>query len=412
MKILVLTSYITIPEYKQFSKNITGFGYMVSNLICSISELDDMHLDVITNSAITKRKKYKKVNLLQRKWIDIFTNIRVHYIKKMIKLIKDYDPPKKSWIKLFFYALSAGYIEKIIKKGNYDLVHIHGIGFSIKPYIDCCEKLGCKYLITLHGLNSFSDSVKMEECEKQFEKDFIKYAYETKINMSFISKGILKTIKNYLKVDNMIDSFRVIPNGTDIKRNINKKINIKKSYSLCENKKIILAVGNIDENKNQIEIVKAYNLLPKNIKEKSCVLFLGNYKVDDSIVLEIKKNELEKSLILCGNVSKEDIGAYYSQADYTILASISEGFGLSIIEGFVYGVPNITYFDLDAVDNLYNKKAMLLVKKRSVEELSQILRNAINISWDKEWIKNYSKKFSIEKVAKIYCNFYLEIIRK
>lgn len=206
MKVLFLASYITILDDKAFTKNITGYGHMVRDIADHVSRLG-VEVDIVTSSAITKGGKYKAVTILKRTWADILQHIKPYYMIKMVQLIKTYNPSKTRLIKMLYYSVSAGYVEHILKYGDYDLVHIHGIGFGTKPYIDSCERLGIRYVVTLHGLNSFSDSVKMESGEKLFEKDFLQYAYKNRIPLTVISTGILNVIKNYLNVTGNLSLF-------------------------------------------------------------------------------------------------------------------------------------------------------------------------------------------------------------
>ncbi len=113
---------------------------------------------------------------------------------------------------------------------------------------------------------------------------------------------------------------------------------------------------------------------------------------------------------MCGNIPKEEVRDYYRQADYNIVASISEGFGLSIIEGFVLGLPCVTFSDLDAVKDVYHPAAMILVNERTDEALKDGMVDILNRNWDKAFIKDFAQGFSFEKMAEKYINFYKHII--
>lgn len=215
MKVLFLASYITILGDKIFTKNITGYGNMVRDIADYVSRIG-VEVDVVTSSAITKGRKYSTFTILKRMWADILLHINTYYFKKTIQLINTYNPSCSRIIKMLYYFLSAGYVEHILKRGNYDIVHIHGIGFGTKPYIDYCEMLGAKYVITLHGLNSFSDSIQMKSGEKQLEKNFLQYAYKSSISLTLISTGTFKVVKDYLSVQGDIKHFHVVTNGTDV----------------------------------------------------------------------------------------------------------------------------------------------------------------------------------------------------
>ena len=62
MKILQFPSYITINNLKNFSRNITGYGYMCIDIAISIAS-SGVDTDLITYGNITKGFKYKKVNI-------------------------------------------------------------------------------------------------------------------------------------------------------------------------------------------------------------------------------------------------------------------------------------------------------------------------------------------------------------
>ena len=57
--------------------------------------------------------------------------------------------------KIFFYNISWDMFEKLIKSKNYDLVHIHGLGYYTYPIMKVCGKMKVKYFTTLHGLQIF-----------------------------------------------------------------------------------------------------------------------------------------------------------------------------------------------------------------------------------------------------------------
>jgi glycosyltransferase involved in cell wall biosynthesis len=135
------------------------------------------------------------------------------------------------------------------------------------------------------------------------------------------------------------------------------------------------------------------------------VLFLG---IDNTGTFEknIHQLGLDNDVIYCGNIHRDYIHIYYSQSDFTILASKSEGFGLSIIEGFFYGLPCITFSDLDAIEDLYDLRAMYLVNERTDEALAKGLLSCISSKWDRVFIQKYAFNFSLENSAVKYISCY------
>lgn len=407
MRVLQFPSYISLNGYREFSRNITGFGYMTLDIAVSIAERG-IYTELITNGNITNGVKYKSLFILKRTWTDILFNFKWSNFLKAIKVIISDRVKLKKAPHYFLYYISMGYFEKVLKKGNYDLVHIHGLGPSTLPIISVCEKSNIKYLITLHGLNSFSDSIKINDRHRQLEKDFIKLAYKEKIPVTVISSGIKNIILKYLGIANT-DNFIVVTNGCNVNENKCFGKDLRLKYDIPADAKIAVCVGNIAEHKNQIQVVRSFSLLPNEIKNKLVILFLGNDMTGGAFDDEIKKSGRRENLIACGNIPKEEVSTYYHCADFNIVASISEGFGLSMIEGFVYGIPTLTFADLDAIPDLYHPKTMFLVKDRSDESLANGIESVFSQAWDNKFIKEYAQQFSLEKMAENYIDVYRKI---
>lgn len=405
MKILQYPAYITINEFKAFSRSTTGYGYMTLDIAASIAA-KNIEIDLLTQSNITKGFNYKNINILKRTWKDIFLNFKIIYLFSALKIIITNQISLKRIPNIILYYISMGYFEKILFRKNYDLVHVHGISYSTLPIINVCKKKKIPFLVTLHGLYSFSNSTGASEKQKQMEKNFLVEAYEKKIPVTVISSGIKRTIFDFLNKIHQ-NNFEVITNGCNIETdNLHNNLNIREKYQIPPAKKIMVCVGNIGIRKNQGQIIEAYLTLPQTIKKNLVILFLGADTTNGQFQNDINKTNFADRLIYCGNIPKKDLPYYYSQADYNIVASISEGFGLSIIEGFVYGLPCLTFSDLDAVPDLFHQNAMLLVNDRNDKALAGGIENMITTNWDKKFIQEHAQRFSLEKMAEEYVNFY------
>lgn len=404
MKILQFPAYITINKFKSFSRSTSGYGYMTIDIATSIANLG-VDVDLLTQSNITNGLKYKNVNILTRTWWNILSKIRLSDIWMAYKtIIKDHVSLKKI-PNIVLYNISMGYFCHILRKNKYDLIHIHGLGHYTLPIINICEKNNIKYLVTLHGLNSFSDSIGISKWEKQNEKIFLQKALENNIPLSVISTGIKQTVLNYCKIKDS-DNLKVIINACDV--NINMKgasFDIREIYNIPVTNRIIVCVGNIGLNKNQIQIVRTFSLLPDILKNELTLLLLGRDFTNGLLQNKIDLLGLNSQIKMCGNIPKEEVGNYYRQSDFNIVASISEGFGLSIIEGFVYGLPTVTFADLDAVKDVYHPEAMLLVHERTDEAFKNGIVDMLDKKWDNAFIRNYAQNFSFENMAEKYIDF-------
>ena len=187
-------------------------------------------------------------------------------------------------------------------------------------------------------------------------------------------------------------------------------MDIRKEYNIPADAKVVLYVGNVSLNKNQRALVSAFPLMENSICEKTWVLFLGRYSDDDDIIDQINQSRYKEHLILCGAIDKEMVAEYYEQADATVLLSVAEGFGLSLIEGMHFGLPCIMPKDLDAFEDIYDECAMIPLSDRNETTIATALQMLLTREWDKEKIRLFSKKFEgttmAEKYVELYKNIY------
>lgn len=186
-------------------------------------------------------------------------------------------------------------------------------------------------------------------------------------------------------------------------------MDIREKYNIPAEAKIVLYVGNVSLNKNQRALVSAFPLMEESLCEKSWVLFLGRYADDDDIIKQIEQSKYKDHLILCGAIDKEFISEYYKQADATVLLSVAEGFGLSLIEGMHFGLPFMMPKDLDAFEDIYDECAVVPVNNRNETAVATALQSLLTKKWNKDAIKKCSEKFESEKMAVKYCKLYHKV---
>lgn len=408
MKILFLSRYIYDESIPEFTVNKTGFGMMVKDIANSVSEENEV---LVLTRVITTGKLIGNNYILSHKWSDILKCFSVKlFLKGIIKAFGSRESLKNKF-KVIYFNLDSGYTKKIIKEFKPDIIHIHGIDESSKLHIDVCDELNIPYIVTLHGLIGLNESVTASDYNKLLEKSFLQESERRNIPITVISTGIKKRIVKYYGLKHG-DNICIIENGTKISYELACNLNIREKHNISQERKIIICIGNISELKNQAQIVEAYNKANESFKNKTALLFLGNDRLNGRLQKRVKELALSNNIFFCGFVDRDNIQSYIKQSDLNVVASMDEGFGLSMIECFVHGVPTVTFSDLDAIEDIYNEDAMLLVRERSDEALAKGLEMALQIEWDKEWIKEYSKQFSLEKMTDRYQEVYNKILKE
>lgn len=431
---MIIAPYIYDDNIIEFTKNKTGFGIMVQNIVSSVAKLENV---VLLTRVITKGKNEKNFKILSHTWRQFFSNAKLKDWLIGIKAFFANGVTIKDKARHVFYEVDGGYVRKQIQKEKPDIVHIHGIGTITESYIRICEEMKVRYTVTLHGLIGLNDSVSAPAYEKQIERDFLIKAKKNNIPVSVISSGMKARIEEkYL--GKKANNITVITNGTKKSDENDTKFireegtltqeKFQEYYSDClkqndlypklsdtyaylqyskkNGKKILFFVGNITKNKNQMQAVE----ILKNTKVfENTLLVLWGREVDNGEVRKkIMDYQLHKNVILGGFNDRMDI--FWKFCDVNLFLSLNDGFGLPIVEGYMHGVPCVTFEDLDATQDLYYPEAMLKVKDRSNESVTDTLKIALDKNWKYEEIIEIGNMFSIDIMSEKYVNWYKEVM--
>lgn len=411
MKILIITPYVTIEDRPTFEKNKTGFGYMVMDIAKAVGKMETVH--VLTTNTLGESFEYEGVTFLQRSIIAFLGGLfNCLSLGILFSLRKFYSMGYATFIRTAYYCLMTGYLKNIIKKGDYDIVHIHGCGLATELWMMVCKLCNQKFVVTLHGLNSFSDTVKLEPSGKQYERNFLKRTVDGEFPITVISTGMKKLIERTYGVLNCT-GITVVCNSFSFAHTQTSRSNrsIREKYIIPQDAKILLYVGNISENKNQRQMVDAYCLLPEDMKNNTWVLFCGRYSINGGFEDYVSSKPYNDHLVLCGAVEKTKMSYYYKEADGIVLLSHVEGFGLSLVEGMSFGVPCAMFSDMDAFEDIYDEKAVVAIAERKNETVVDGLVALLSKNWNKKEIIKSSQRFESKTMAQSYIKVYQNILK-
>lgn len=180
--------------------------------------------------------------------------------------------------------------------------------------------------------------------------------------------------------------------------------------------KIVLFVGRLSPQKGIEYFVKAAQIIKKELKEKIKFVVITNTLSIKGIKGKyadlIKKNKIE----LYRSISSNEIVKFYQKADVLILPSLSEAFGLVLLEAMACGTP-VVASRVGGVPNVVKDGVVgFLVLPRNPQAIAQkTLKILTNEELRKKMRKNcleWVKNFSWEKVAQQYLEIYKKIPQK
>jgi len=409
MKILFVAPYVYNPDIN-FTSYSTGFGIYVRRMAEKLATMNH-EVSVLTAHNTTDGTKDQKVTYLKHKIyhsLYLFTNFK--YLLLAYRLSLKLKKSKRKWKNIlysFYYAGLTGYIKKVLIEGNYDIVHIHSSGLRMIPFFYACSEVSVKVLLTLHDLRLGSELDSEDDFDAIFERRFLKLMADQKASISLISTGMLERIKMHLSLHQC--SFQIILNGTEFEKSkLTKPHDFFTNFKFNKTDHIILYIGTIDKNKNQMQLINALKYIDNETRKKIKLLLLGENTLGNEIIDLIEKENLQSNVFVCGFIEPKYMSEFFKIAKYNVLISKREAFGLSIIESMSHGIPSLCFSDMDVIEDIYDERCMIKVFDRNEEALAEGLKSLLQKKWDKDFLLNYSRKFSLEAVMETYLSSYLD----
>jgi glycosyltransferase involved in cell wall biosynthesis len=170
-----------------------------------------------------------------------------------------------------------------------------------------------------------------------------------------------------------------------------------------EKKPYILYVARIEHpGKNHLNLIKAYEKLPKAYKKMYDLYLIGSDWNGAEVVHGYAENSLDADHIhFLGYVANEALPGYYQQATLFVFPSLYEGFGIPLVEAMASGTPVVTSSTSSLPE--VGGDAALYFDPTSIEEMSETMYRVLHdTKQQKEMCKLGHKqvqKFSWEKHA-------------
>jgi FkbM family methyltransferase len=143
-----------------------------------------------------------------------------------------------------------------------------------------------------------------------------------------------------------------------------------------ESESLILSVGTIEPRKNQVSLIQCFDSYCKEFPNTEWRLALvGNLHPDvaDAVNSYLRSNSKISHL---GHVSDEQLDALYRNCSFTVFPSVSEGFGLPILESLWYGKPCICA-NFGSMAEVAEDGGCLTVNTRDQSSLQNVLTRLI-----------------------------------
>ena len=225
----------------------------------------------------------------------------------------------------------------------------------------------------------------------------LKRVVPTAVKKSDFIITISQTMKKEIEQNFKVDSSRLIvttipPDEIFYKKSDNE---IHKKYNISTDN-YILFIGNLEPRKNLSTLVKAYRLLPADIKKKYSLIIGGgkgwNFEETERL---IESGPEDENIIKIGFVDQQDLPALYQKASLFVMPSLYEGFGMPILEALASEC-NVLASDIPILRET-GGDAVTYAKPDSPKDFSQKIDIALQAKFDKSKAVNHLSKFSWDR---------------
>lgn len=300
-------------------------------------------------------------------------------------------------------------IKKILKEGNYDLIHCHTpiTGLLTKLAARKYRKSGTKVIYTTHGFTFNKNASK---------KNWLIFYTIEKFSSKMCDAIITINNEDYEEVKKMWckQVYYIHGMGVDIAKyadvNINKN-EYKEKNGIPTDKIMILSVGELSDRKNHKIIIDAISKL-ENKEDYVFVICGKGINGGTETYLKERAKELNVNLILMG--FRTDIPEIIHCSDIGALPSIREGLGLAGIQSLSAGVPIIATDVQGIKDYIIDGQTGFLCKYNDSEAFAKAIKKLSDENTRKsmkENCKEMAKKFSMEISSKERKEIYNKILK-
>lgn len=323
--------------------------------------------------------------------------------KTYTRRLKDHNVEVKVLGKANYFKWEQVVLPRAVKQDKIDVLWC--------PYNTAPLKVSCPTVVTVHDMIYMSASLKKtpslyKKAGLIYRRTIVPKAIKKAKTIITISQFTKKEICNYFP--NAENKIQIVYNSTDINTNVLN--DCEKNAFFIENNiqaPYILGFGSLETRKNSLGLIKAYEMLPTELKQHYQLVLFGFRGYEDSEEFKYINEHHIDNVVILKYISDEEKTTLYRNSELFVFPTFSEGFGIPVLEAFANASPVITS-NVTAIPEVAGDAAILIDPfntKMICDAMNKVLSNeALSkdlIMRGENQLKKFDWKLSSEKVYEI-----------
>jgi len=358
----------------------TGVGVYLQNLIYWLQKIAPPNL--VFNIYLME-KDFNKVNFNNKNFIKVKADYHWHGFQEQVNYLNKLQADQLDLMHFTYFSYPTFYKKNFIAT-IHDLTPLlfkTGRASSKNQVLYDLKHLFFKIVLSSQIKNSSTIITPTQVVKNQIVK---KYGEKYRIKVHPIYEGVNRNLLSCSLKENEIPRLQ------------------NSSLEMTDIKDFFIYVGNFYPHKNLENLIKAFSQISSNYK----LILLGpDDYFSKKIVRYIDILDCRKKIILFKNPTLSDLVFFYKNAKALIHPSLSEGFGLPLVEAIQFNLPiiasNIPVFK-EILDGKY-----LAFNPESVQDIRRKIEYAIENNLKTDYV-DLLKKYSFEKMAEQTLKVYLK----
>lgn len=301
-------------------------------------------------------------------------------------------------------------LKKIINEEKFDIIHCHTPMGSVVTRIAAkkARKNGTKVIYTAHGFHFFKGAPILNWLIFYPIEKYLSRYTDCLITINQEDYDIAKK-KFKAKQTELIHGVGVDENKFNFEMSDEEKHELRKSLGLKDDDFVLIQVGELNKNKNQIMSINAMREL---VKENSNIhlLLVGQGVLEDFYRNKIEEYGLQNNIHMLGY--RDDVPKLMKVSNLGISASQREGLGLNVIEAILSGIPVIAKENRGHKEIIEDNCNGYIINNESelINKVITLKKNEKLYNEIKENSRKTVEKFTLESVIDFVHDIYKKVL--